>query len=105
MLAAVLTREEIKAVSADRACDSNTIRGLPAAAYKEAVSPPRSNRREPPEYDRARYKERNKIERLFGRLKQFRAIAARYDKLASMSLGGVLAGLLVVNLKSIVSSP
>ena len=104
MLAAVLEREEVKAVSGDRAYDSNTIRALLKAANKEAVIPPRSNRREQPEYDKQRYKERNQIERLFGRLKQFRAIATRYDKLASMYLGGVLAGLLVVSLKCIVST-
>ena len=104
MLAAVLEREEIKAVSGDRAYDSNAIRALLAAAGKEAVIPPRSNRRDQPEYDKERYKERNQVERLFGRLKQFRAIATRYDKLAGMYLGGVLAGLLVVSLKCIVNT-
>lgn len=102
MLAHVLSREAIKALGGDRAYDSNAIRALLKAAGKEAVIPPRSNRRNPPEYDKEKYKQRNKIERLFGRLKQFRALATRYDKLAAMFLGGVLAGLLVISLKSIV---
>ena len=105
LLAEVLAREEIKAVGADRAYDSNAIRAMLARAGKEAVIPPRSNRRNPPAYDKTKYKQRNKIERLFGRLKQFRAIATRYDKLATMFLGGVLAGLLVISLKCIVNTP
>jgi transposase len=100
MLVEVLKCEGVKAVGADKAYDSNAIRKQIAQAGKEAVIPPRSNRREPADYDKEKYKERNKIERLFGRLKQFRAIATRYDKLAEMFLGGVIAALLVISLKS-----
>ena len=105
MLAEVLRREEIKAVGAERAYDSDTIRAMIAAAGKEAVIPPRSNRVEPPEYDRKKYKERNKTERLFCKLKGYRAVATRYDKLAAMFLGGTLAALLAISLKSIVNTP
>ena len=105
MLAEVLHREEIKAVGADRAYDSDAIRAMIAAAGKEAVIPPRSNRVNPPDYDKAKYKGRNKIERLFNRLKGYRGVATRYDKLAAMFLGGVLAALLAINLKSIVNTP
>ena len=45
------------------------------------VVPPKSNRRDPWEYDKERYKGRNKIERYFLRLKRFRRIYTRYDKL------------------------
>lgn len=100
MLAEALECEGIEALGADRAYDTNTIRAMIAKAGKQAVIPPRSNRRNPPGYDKTKYKERNKIERLFGRLKQFRAIATRYDKLAAMFLAGVIAGLLVISLKS-----
>ena len=65
LLAEVLGREEVKAVGADRAYDSDAIRAQIAAANKEAVIPPRSNRLNPPEYDQEKYKERNKVERLF----------------------------------------
>ena len=105
MLAAVLAKEEIKALGADRAYDSDTIRALIAAAGKEAVIPPRANRVEPPQYDKEKYKERNKAERLFCKLKGYRAVATRYDKLAAMFLGGTLAALLAISLKSIVNTP
>ena len=105
MLGEVLARKEIKAVGADRAYDSDTIRAMIAAAGKEAVIPPRSNRTNPPTYDKQKYKARNKVERLFNRLKGYRGVATRYDKLAAMFLGGVLATLLAVSLKCIVNTP
>ena len=105
MLGEVLARKEIKAVGADRAYDSDTIRAMIAAAGKEAVIPPRSNRTKPPAYDKQKYKGRNKVERLFNRLKGYRGVATRYDKLAAMFLGGTLAALLAVSLKCIVSTP
>ncbi|MBE7158823.1 MAG: IS5 family transposase, partial [Rhodospirillales bacterium] len=105
MLAEVLACKEIKAVGADRAYDSDRIRALLAVAGKEAVIPPRSNRTNPPAYDQEKYKVRNKVERLFNRLKSYRAVATRYDKLAAMFLGGVLATLLAVSLKCIVNTP
>ena len=105
LLVEVLRREAIKAVGGDRAYDSDAIRALIAAAGKEAVIPPRSNRRKPADYDKQKYKARNKVERLFNRLKGYRAIATRYDKLATMFLGGTLAVLLAISLKSIVNTP
>ncbi len=104
MLAEELARPEIKAVGADRAYDSDTIRRMIKAAGKEAVIPPRSNRVNPPHYDKDKYKERNKAERLLCKLTGYRAVATRYDKLASMFLGDVLATLLAVSLKCIVNA-
>ena len=46
-----------------------------------AVIPPRRKRRYPRAYDAARYAQRHPVERLFSRLKQFRRVATRYDKL------------------------
>lgn len=46
-----------------------------------AVIPPRANRKEFRGYDKHVYKSRNLNERFFARLKQFRRIATRYDKL------------------------
>ncbi len=51
-----------------------------AAAGKSAVIPPRSNRVMPRPFDRELYKARHLIENFFCKLKQFRAIATRYDK-------------------------
>ena len=105
LLGEVLAYEEIKAVGGDRAYDSDAIRALIAAAGKEAVIPPRCNRRQPAAYDKEKYQQRNKAERLFCKLKGYRGVATRYDKLAAMFLGGVLAALLAVSLKCIVNTP
>ncbi len=105
MLAEVLAKKEIKAVGGDRAYDSDAIRQMIKAAGKEAVIPPRSNRVAPAGYDKEKYKGRNKVERLFNRLKGYRGVATRYDKLAAMFLGSVLAALLAVSLKCIVNTP
>jgi transposase len=48
----------------------------------QAIIPPRSNRNRPRKVDWHRYKARNLVERFFNRLKQFRRLATRYDKLA-----------------------
>jgi transposase len=52
------------------------------AAGAQAVIPARKNRLVPRPYDRHAYRERHLIECLFSRLKQFRRIATRYEKLA-----------------------
>ncbi|MEZ5695908.1 MAG: transposase [Sphingomonadaceae bacterium] len=46
------------------------------------IIPPRSNRKVPEHPDYRRYKDRNRIERMFNKLKQSRRIATRYDKTA-----------------------
>ncbi|HVB56070.1 MAG TPA: transposase [Candidatus Acidoferrales bacterium] len=53
------------------------------------VIPPRSNRNNPRTYDRELYKVRHLIENFFAKLKQFRAIATRYDKTARNFLTAV----------------
>jgi transposase len=75
---------------ADKAFDADerVIEPL-AAAGKTVVIPPRSNRRSPREFDRELYKVRHLIENFFAKLKQFRAIATRYDKTARNFLAGV----------------
>jgi transposase len=89
---------QIRAVCADRAYDSDALRAQLAAAPvpKEAVIPPRANRRVQYPYDPERYRQRNRVERLVGRLKQFRAVATRYDK-----LDGMFGGLVVLCLAGI----
>jgi transposase len=59
------------------------------AAGKTAVIPPKTNRKSRRQYDRHLYKERHLIETFFARLKQFRAIATRYDKTARNFLAAV----------------
>ena len=72
---------------ADRAFDANWLREALAEARIEAVIPPKSNRRFPAEFDRDSYKWRHLIENYFAKIKEFRGIATRYDKLASSFLG------------------
>ena len=75
---------------ADKAFDADkrVIEPL-SAAGKTAVIPPRSNRRSPRSFDRDLYKARHLIENFFAKLKQFRAIATRYDKTARNFLAAV----------------
>lgn len=67
---------------ADKGYDSDTIREDLQKRQVEPVIPPRSNRKQEIIYDKELYKERNRIERLFGHLKMQRAVATRFDKLA-----------------------
>ena len=62
--------------------EGSTHRGNIEAQGAQAVIPPRSNRLTQRAYDRHLYKDRNLVERFFCRLKQFRRIATRYEKLA-----------------------
>lgn len=60
-----------------------------AQAGKTAVIPPKANRKELRAYDRERYKARHRIENFFCQLKQFRALATRYDKTARNFLAAI----------------
>ncbi len=59
------------------------------AAAKQVVIPPKANRKQPRDYDKYLYKARHLIENSFARLKQYRAIATRYDKTARNFLAAV----------------
>ncbi len=56
----------------------------PARADKPTQQQADAHQRRCPGFDRATYRERNRVERLINRLKQFRALATRYDKLAEV---------------------
>ena len=68
--------------------DERVIQPLQAAG-KTAVIPPRKGRKAPRDYDRALYNARHLIENFFAKLKQFRAIATRYDKTARNFLAAI----------------
>ena len=74
--------ETLKRLLADKAYDFNAFREELDQQGISAVIPSRSNRKKPIPHDQEAYKGRNVIERCFGRLKDFRRIATRYDKLA-----------------------
>ena len=73
-------------VVADKGYDADHFVTTIEVTGAEAVIPPRSNRLTPREFDHYLYRARNLIERFFARLKHFRRIATRYDKLAKSFL-------------------
>ena len=79
---ALLDGVPAKCVVADKAYDAMALRQQIAAIPAKAVIPPRVNRRESIRWSKAIYKHRNLVERFFCRIKHFRRIATRYDKLA-----------------------
>jgi transposase len=83
------------AVIADKAYDSNAIRATVKAARMKVVIPSNRSRKRIIRHDKALYRERNRIERCFNKLKHFRRLATRYDRrachfLAFLCLAGVM---------------
>ena len=93
----LLAELESEALLADKGYDADerVIQRLQQAS-KELVIPPKRNRREPRKYDQELYKARHLIENLFAKLKQYRAIATRYDKLAESFLGAIYLAATVI---------
>lgn len=88
-----------QAVIADKGYDADALRDKIEAQSSKAVIPPRRNRKAPHAYDANLYKERNKVERFFSKLKQFRRVATRYDKLLANFMGFVKLAAIVIWLK------
>jgi transposase len=78
-----------QALIGDKAYDADPLRNTLAQREIAPVIPPKANRKTPSPCDFALYCERNLVERFFNKLKHFRAIATRYDKLARNFLAGV----------------
>ena len=72
---------------------------------KAVVIPSRVTNKQPREYDRHLYKARHLIENFFARLKQYRAIATRYDKTARNFLGAIHLAASMVWLAGAVANP
>lgn len=83
----------------DKAYEDDETRQLALDFGFIPVVPPKSNRLEPWQYDRAMYRKRNEIERLFRRLKGFRRIFSRFEKLDVLFLGFLTFALIVEALK------
>lgn len=77
---ALLQGKTLQHVLADKAYDTDEIIAYITENGGEAVIPPKKNRKEPREYDKELYKERNLIERCFSKLKNFRKFATRFEK-------------------------
>jgi len=78
-----------EAVVADKGYDSDANREAIRKQGAEPCIPPRKNRRQTIPHDRHLYGARNVVERFFGRIKQYRRVATRFDKKARNFLGFV----------------
>ena len=83
----------------DRAYEGDQTRQLALDLGFVPVVPPKSNRLTPWEYDRVMYRRRNEIERLFRRLKGFRRIFSRFEKLDVMLIAFIHFALIVEALR------
>ncbi len=74
---------------ADRGYDADWFReGLENKGIKACI-PRRKSRTKPVKYDKRRYKRRNRIEIMFGRLKDWRRVATRYDRCPKVFLSAI----------------
>ena len=80
---------------ADKAYDADHWRGYLKARRIQPVIPNKSNRKHLHPFNKAMYKGRNVIERMFGRLKDFRSVATRYNKNAENFLAALCLAALV----------
>jgi transposase len=94
---ALLPRMQADTLLADKAfdADARVIEPL-LAAGKTPVIPPRSNRKTPRTYDKELYKARHLMENFYCKLKQYRAIATRYDKTARNFLAAIYLAAAVI---------
>ncbi len=81
---------------ADRGYDSNPFRAALAERGIAACIPPKKNRRQPIPYDAALYRQRHRIENMFGRIKDWRRIATRYDRCATTFFGAITLAAIVI---------
>ena len=85
----------------DRAYEGDETRQLVLDLGYEPVVPPSARRRSPWVYDQALYKRRNEIERLFRRLKGYRRVFSRFDKLDVVFVGFITFALIIETLRSV----
>jgi len=80
---------DAEATIADKGYDADHLADRITENGAQVVIPPKRNRKVQRPYDAELYKERNRIERFFSKLKQFRRVATRYDKLLANFMGFV----------------
>ena len=78
----------------DRAYEGDETRQKAVQQGFVPVVPPKSNRKNPWEYDKELYKRRNEIERYILRIKRFRKVFTRYDKLDVMYAGVLILAMI-----------
>nr|WP_255474075.1 IS5 family transposase [Pontibacter qinzhouensis] len=100
----LLAEDKPGAVVADKGYDSKSFAQFITERGAEVVIPSRANAKEPRLIDENLYKDRNKIERFFNRIKHYRRIATRYDKTAASYLVLYIYACIVLRLSSCSSS-
>jgi transposase len=95
---ALIDGYEAGAVLGDKGYDADALVAQIAEAGAVAVIPSKANRIAPREHDRNLYADRNKIERFFNRLKQYRRVATRYEKLGQNYLSVVFLASTLISL-------
>ena len=85
----LLAQADPQGVIADKAFDAETFIDPLVSAGIKPVIPPKNNRKRARSCDYVLYKERHLVERFFNKLKHFRGIATRYDKLACSFMAGL----------------
>ncbi len=97
MASALLAKAgRMRCLIADKGYDADHLRQALAARNIKVVIPSTASRRRAIPYDKAAYRRRNRIERMFCRLKDFRRIATRYDKLARNFLSAAFLAAIVI---------
>ena len=91
-------------VLADKAYDADWIRDLITAQGAAPNIPDRSNRKDRHCFSKVLYKERNLVERFFNKIKQFRRVATRYEKLGANFLAMTKLAAIRIWLRSIEST-
>ncbi len=86
-------------VLADRGYDADHFRDAIRRAHAEPVIPFTRSRAAVSRHDKDLYKERNRVERFFSKLKQFRRVATRYDKLLANFMGFVTLAAIAILLR------
>ena len=92
--------KQVGQVVGDKAFDGSPQRRAIAAIGAVAVIPAKANRVDPESLDEAAYRERNRVERLFAKLKEFRRVATRYEKLKATFLGMIHLALGFIRLRA-----
>jgi len=90
---------DAEALLADKGYDANHLVEKIEQKGAQVVIPPKRDRKIQRPYDIELYKERNRIERFFNKLKQFRRVATRYDKLLANFMGFVKLAAIAIWLK------
>ncbi len=95
----LLEQVDPQAFLADKAYDADALIGVLEERDIQPVIPPKANRLIKRPTDFALYSERNLVERFFNKIKQYRAIATRYDKLANTFIGAIhlIASVILLN--------